>query len=100
MAAVPEERLTHMPVNGATSHDINVLLLAMTSFALGGDPRFCSYMQASERGWRVRKGERGMTVFFFQAHAGCGSQGGTGHGGSDQSHSDAARVGGVQRCAN
>jgi len=58
-----------MPVNGATGrryHGINVLLLAMTTFALGGDPRFCSYKQAADRGWQVRKGERGTTVFFFK----------------------------------
>ncbi len=57
------------PVNGATGrryHGINVLLLAMTSFGLGGDPRFCSYKQAGDRGWQVRKGERGTTVFFFK----------------------------------
>ena len=58
-----------MPVNATTGrryHGINVLLLAMTSFALGGDPRFCSYKQAADRGWQVRKGERGTTVFFFK----------------------------------
>lgn len=58
-----------MPVNGATGrryHGINVLLLAISSFALGGDPRFCSYKQASDRGWQVRKDERGTTVFFFK----------------------------------
>jgi len=58
-----------MPVNatsGRRYHGINVLLLAMTSFALGGDPRFCSYKQAADRGWQVRKAERGTTVFFFK----------------------------------
>jgi antirestriction protein ArdC len=58
-----------MPVNAASGrhyHGINVLLLAMTSFALGGDPRFCSYKQAADRGWQVRKGERGTTIFFFK----------------------------------
>ncbi|WP_158930121.1 ArdC family protein [Acidisphaera sp. S103] len=57
------------PINATTGrpyHGINVLLLAMTSFTLGGDPRFCSYKQASDRGWQVRKGERGTTVFFFK----------------------------------
>lgn len=61
--------LPGMPLNGATGrryHGINVLLLAMTSFALGGDPRFCSYKQAVDRGWQVRKGEKGTTVFFFK----------------------------------
>ncbi len=58
-----------MPVNATTGkryHGVNVLLLAMTSFALGGDPRFCSYKQAADRGWQVRKGETGTTVFFFK----------------------------------
>jgi antirestriction protein ArdC len=58
-----------LPINATTGrpyHGINVLVLAMTSFALGGDPRFCSYKQASDRGWQVRKGERGTTVFFFK----------------------------------
>jgi antirestriction protein ArdC len=58
-----------MPINATTGrpyHGINVLLLTMTSFALGGDPRFCSYKQASDRGWQVRKGERGTTVFFYK----------------------------------
>ena len=58
-----------LPINATTGklyHGINVLLLAMTSLALGGDPRFCSYKQASDRGWQVRKGERGTTVFFFK----------------------------------
>jgi antirestriction protein ArdC len=58
-----------IPINATTGrayHGINVLLLAMTSFAFGGDPRFCSYKQASDRGWQVRKGERGTTVFFFK----------------------------------
>ena len=57
------------PINatsGRRYHGINVLLLSMTSFGLGGDPRFCSYKQAADRGWQVRKGERGTTVFFFK----------------------------------
>jgi antirestriction protein ArdC len=58
-----------MLVNATTGrryHGINVLLLTMTSFALGGDPRFCSYKQAVDRGWQVRKCERGTTIFFFK----------------------------------
>jgi antirestriction protein ArdC len=58
-----------MPINATTGqpyHGINVLVLAMASFALGGDPRFCSYKQAADRGWQVRKGEHGTTVFFFK----------------------------------
>ena len=57
------------PVNAATGrryHGINALVLSMTAFSLGGDPRFCSYKQAAGRGWQVRKGERSTTVFFFK----------------------------------
>ena len=59
-----------LPVNAATGrpyHGINVLVLAMSAFAFGGgDPRFCSYKQAADRGWQVRRGERGTQIFFFK----------------------------------
>jgi len=59
-----------MPTNAVTGkkyHGINALVLAMSAFALGnGDPRFCSYKQAADRGWQVRRGEKGTTVFFFK----------------------------------
>ena len=59
-----------LPVNATTGrpyHGINVLVLAMSAFAFGrGDPRFCSYKQAADRGWQVRKGERGTQIFFFK----------------------------------
>jgi antirestriction protein ArdC len=31
-----------------------------------GDPRWATYKQAEDRGWQVRKGERGTTGFFFK----------------------------------
>lgn len=59
-----------LPVNATTGrpyHGINVLVLAMSAFAFGcGDPRFCSFKQASDRGWQIRKGERGTRIFFFK----------------------------------
>lgn len=59
-----------LPVNATTGlpyHGINVLVLAMSAFAFGnGDPRFCIYKQAAERGWQVRKSERGTLIFFFK----------------------------------
>ncbi|MGI4944025.1 MAG: ArdC family protein [Janthinobacterium lividum] len=59
-----------MPSNATTGHfyrGINVLMLALSPFAWStGDNRWCSYKQAAERGWQVRKGERGTTVFFFK----------------------------------
>ena len=59
-----------MPRNATTQrryHGINVLMLGLSPFAWStGDNRWCSYKQAAERGWQVRKGERGTTVFFFK----------------------------------
>ena len=57
-----------MPSNATTGRfyrGINILMLALSPFAWStGDNRWCSYKQAAERGWQVRKGERGTTVFF------------------------------------
>ena len=59
-----------MPRNATTRrryHGINVLMLGLSPFAWStGDNRWCSYKQAAERGWQVRKGERGTVVFFFK----------------------------------
>lgn len=57
------------PRNGATGRryrGINILLLSLASLAFGPDPRWITYQQARERGWQVRKGERGTTVYFFR----------------------------------
>ncbi|HUZ92206.1 MAG TPA: zincin-like metallopeptidase domain-containing protein [Methylocella sp.] len=59
-----------MPVNGATGRryrGINTLVLGMSTLAFAtSDPRWCTYKQAAERGWQIRRGERGTTVFFFK----------------------------------
>ena len=59
-----------LPRNATTRrkyHGINVLQLGLSPFAWStGDNRWCSYRQAAERGWQVRNGERGTTVFFFK----------------------------------
>lgn len=58
------------PVNAVTGHryrGVNVLLLGMHPKAWEtGDPRWCSYKQAADQGWQVRKGEKASTVFFFK----------------------------------
>ena len=58
------------PRNGVSGHryrGINTLLLGMTPemFATG-DPRWMSFIQAQEKGWQVRKGEKATTIFFFK----------------------------------
>jgi antirestriction protein ArdC len=52
---------------GARYHGINTIILALSPLAcFGGDPRWATYKQAAERGWQVRKGERGTTAYFFK----------------------------------
>ena len=54
-------------VTGARYRGINTLVLGMSKFTFGsGDPRWATYKQAAERGWQVRKGERGTTAYFFK----------------------------------
>ena len=59
-----------MPRNAVSGHryrGINVLTLGMSTLAFAsGDPRWATYKQAEERGWQVRKGERGTTGYFFK----------------------------------
>jgi antirestriction protein ArdC len=59
------------PINATTGRryrGINVLLLGMSRFSFAsGDPRFCSYKQAKERGWQVRAGEKGTTIYFYKS---------------------------------
>ncbi len=59
-----------MPRNAATGQryrGINVLTLGMSALAFSsGDPRWATYKQAEDRGWQVRRGERGTTGYFFK----------------------------------
>jgi len=59
-----------MPRNAATGQryrGINVLTLGMSVLAFeSGDPRWVTYKQAEDRGWQVRKGERGTVGYFFK----------------------------------
>lgn len=54
------------PNNGTTGkpyHGINVMLLAANEFQ---DGRYCSFKQAKEKNWSVRKGERGTPIYFYK----------------------------------
>ena len=59
-----------MPVNGATGrryHGVNTLVLGMSTLAFEhNDPRWCTYRQANEKGWQVRRGEKATIVYFFK----------------------------------
>ena len=58
------------PVNAATGHryrGINLFVLGMSPLAFASDdPRWCSYRQASARGWQVRRGEKATPVYFYK----------------------------------
>lgn len=59
-----------LPRNAVSGHryrGVNALLLAWHPLALAsGDPRWCTYHLAQEKGWQVRKGEKGTAVIFFK----------------------------------
>jgi antirestriction protein ArdC len=55
------------PTTGARYHGINVLILACSILAFTtADPRWCTYQQAQEKKWQVRKGEKSTTIFFYK----------------------------------
>jgi antirestriction protein ArdC len=58
------------PVNATTGklyRGINTVILGMDARPFeSGDPRWCSFNQAKDRGWNVRKGEKSTTIFFFK----------------------------------
>lgn len=57
---------TRWPVNGTTQkpyHGVNVMMLALQGLQ---DPRWCTYQQAKEQGWQVRKGEHGSRIYFYK----------------------------------
>lgn len=69
----PWDRARHpgvpaFPINAATGktyRGVNVLLLGADP-RTSDDPRWCGYEQAKARGWQVRAGARGATIYFFK----------------------------------
>jgi antirestriction protein ArdC len=60
-------RLTERPYNAVTKRaysGCNVLLLMFKSKALSSspDPRWCTFLQAQENGWKIKAGSKGTTV--------------------------------------
>jgi antirestriction protein ArdC len=59
-----------MPRNATTGvryRGINVVTLGMSPLAFcTSDPRWATYKQAADKGWQVKKGERGTTAYFFK----------------------------------
>jgi antirestriction protein ArdC len=63
-----------MPFNPTTGREYrggNILSLMIASMVRGyTDPRFCTYLQAQEEGWQVRKGAKGVRIEFWEPKAG------------------------------
>jgi len=58
------------PMNATTGRryrGINTFVLGISPLAFATqDPRWCSYKQAAERGWQVRRGETSTKIFFYK----------------------------------
>lgn len=58
------------PFNAATGRrysGVNVIVLGMDPRGFQtGDPRYCTYHQAQEHQWQVRRGEKSTTVFLYK----------------------------------
>ncbi len=60
--SLPQNAITGRPYNG-----MNRLLLVMSPITMcDPDPRWCTYSQAQEQDWQVRKGEKGTPVIFYK----------------------------------
>ena len=55
------------PTTGKRYRGVNTLLLGMDFKAFTtSDPRWCTFAQAKDKGWSVRKGEKSTTIFFYK----------------------------------
>lgn len=56
-------------VNGSTYRGINKMWLSCVAGEIGyTDPRWCTFKQASDQGWKIRKGEKGTHVEFWSLY--------------------------------
>jgi len=60
-----EPLMPYNPVSGTMYRGGNVVALMMRGY---DDPRWCTYKQAEERGWQVRKGEKATLIEFWKFH--------------------------------
>jgi hypothetical protein len=51
------------PISSTQYRGFNQLSLMMTPY---DDPRWCTYKQAAEKGWQVRKGEKSTSIEFWK----------------------------------
>jgi antirestriction protein ArdC len=63
---IPFNPTTSKPYRGG-----NVLALMIAGMRKGyTDPRWCTYKQAAEKGWQIRKGEKATQIEFWEAKSG------------------------------
>lgn len=61
--------LAHNAVNGKRYRGLNSLWLSYVASAKGyTDPRWCTFKQAKEKGWNVKKGEKATGVEFWSVY--------------------------------
>ena len=69
----PGEALVGMPFNPTTARAYrggNAIHLMVTAMNRGyGDRRWMTYKQATDRGWQVRRGEKGTQIEFWDVRA-------------------------------
>lgn len=68
-AGVPS--VPYNAVSGRAYRGYNHLALMGAAARMSGDqfdPRFCTFNQAKERGWHVRKGSKGIAVHFYRPY--------------------------------
>lgn len=59
----------HNAISKGEYHGANIVRLAITSMQYNYiDPRWCTYKQAQEQGWQVRKGEKGTHISFYKQY--------------------------------
>ena len=60
------------PVNGTSNrpyNGFNRIMLALEANSKGyQDPRWCTYRQASKKGWQVKRGEHGSKIEFWKTY--------------------------------
>lgn len=56
-------------ISGKNYRGLNSLWLAYSAMEKGyGDPRWCTYKQAQNKGWQVRKGEKSTSIEFWSIY--------------------------------
>lgn len=59
----------HNPISKTRYKGVNALLLMMVAFDRGyEDPRWCTFKQAKDKGWHIKKGSEGVPVEYWSVY--------------------------------